>query len=211
MTKIPATVFSIFLLLAVLRFTYASGEETNESVTYSLSDVSRQSANIQERQANCGPLALARCLAIAGRTVPFEEIHGGFTAKTEAGVRLIDLLERTKFYFPHAAAVTVTNKNWKTLPRPAIVILKEQGHCLVFEGLDTDGQKIHLWDPEILGHAEYTLESINEIWGGEVILLSGTPRILTPVNCIMLVISALCIIGAVYWIISPLFRPRGAP
>ena len=205
MIKVPITVFSVFLLV-LLHSAYTFGGNADAPVVFSLSDVSRQSVNFRERQANCGPLALARCLAISGQNVPFAEIYAGFTTKTAAGVSLSDLLERTQYYFPNAVAVTVKDRNWRTLPRPAIIILREQGHVLVFEGFDADNQKILLWDPDILGYADHTLEAINDKWRGEVILLSGLPRVWTTGNLIMLVISALCMICAVYWMFQSFQR-----
>jgi ABC-type bacteriocin/lantibiotic exporter with double-glycine peptidase domain len=140
------------------------------SDVYSAKDI-KLSDTIIQGQPCCAPIALSRCLVITGNKVQVQAIVEQFKTMTTRGVNFSELLDCTRKYYPNACAVIIRVKDLATLSPPAIIILKEQEHCLVYEYFDAETSTFSLWNPTNFTSTEYSEQDLTKIWSGEIILL----------------------------------------
>ncbi|MDR1922748.1 MAG: hypothetical protein LBQ66_00120 [Planctomycetaceae bacterium] len=191
---------SILLLIFGEGVAFCADDNTAEHTdkTYSTDDIIEQSNILIEHRAVCGPLALTHCIAITGTPVPFRTINDLFITKTERGVKLSELIKHTRSYYPDAKAIIAKDKKLKNLPRPAIIILKEKEHCIVYEDFDAATSRFRIWDPATLGVVEYTADELNKLWGGEIIILQSHGKITFWIMSAMLIVGLSLIVYVVF-------------
>ncbi len=125
----------------------------------------------EQTKSDCGPLALAYCLAKTGRPVSLDRILEQFPGRTEDGVKVGDLLDQTQSHFPEACVAHIDAASIEDMPKPAIVIFRSENHCVVAERFDGATNRLSVWDPAILDSREIPIEELSVNWQGDLILL----------------------------------------
>ncbi|MDR2644257.1 MAG: hypothetical protein LBC74_15865 [Planctomycetaceae bacterium] len=194
--------FQVLLFLFFLRqFANCQDVKNDDPLSntfYSKDDIVTQSNNTIQRQSYCGPIALSRCLTITGNKIPVQTVINQFKTKTERGVKFSELLECTRCYYPNANAVVIPVNDLAILFSPAIIIIKKQEHCLVYEYFDAATSTFQFWDPAVFAVVEYSLQELSEIWDGEIILLNYTASTSSNIKFVMLLCSFFCMVFTVF-------------
>lgn len=162
--------FLIFLVFAI-----ANTNAESDAPDFGISDIIEESKEKRHLRSCCGPLALARSLQIVGSGESFAKLLKEFKTKTSEGVGFSELVQITQKYHPEAQPVVVDSSTLDDLPIPAILIVKNKRHCVVLEGVSSDGGTVVVWDPQILGSLKLTLEQVHSHWDGEAIFFQEVP------------------------------------
>lgn len=124
-------------------------------------------AVIQQLDKSCGPAALAHLLQTHGVLVSEQEIVS-VTGLTEDGTTLLGLAHAAERFGFQATGMRLSYPNLSTIPKPAIVHLK-QGHFVTLVEVDTGG--VMVMDP-LVGYLRFTPQSFRKNWSGVVLVIS---------------------------------------
>ena len=129
---------------------------------------------VELNRKSCGPTSLWYCLRQFGldadRQRLCDETGGG-----PDGTSLEALVRTGTAHGLNARAVVSTTKDIDSLPVPSIIVV-ERSHCVVFQGIDGDGDTVRVFDPtsgqippglhgEVLGLGEQA-DRLAELLGG---------------------------------------------
>lgn len=152
-----------------------SQDTGNAKESYSLGQVLEMSAERQRLRANCGPVALARCLCILGQDETLSEVMSRFESKSAKGVLLGELVAISEEYAPESVGCQVAKDALEQLAVPAILFVDEGRHCVVLESVARRHNTVTIWDPTRFEKEELSSDDLKDRWNGETIQFKEKP------------------------------------
>ncbi len=122
---------------------------------------------VKARKA-CGPTAVWYCLCRLGQKPKLAEVWSQANIE-ENGTSIQNLLELFNSCNVPAHALVGDPRRLDDLPVPGILIVDDT-HCIVFDGLEPDGQKVRYFEPALGEMRSVSRELIESHWSGEAIV-----------------------------------------
>jgi ABC-type bacteriocin/lantibiotic exporter with double-glycine peptidase domain len=160
-----------FLAILLSTFFLVSPNFGQQPKFFSVDDILEQSERQRHWKKCCGPLALARCLALLDSKVPFDVLLSEFQDKSAGGVEIRDLLSIANRHQPSAKGLKVRISDLGALAVPSILLVQNVSHCVVLERV-ADDRKVRVWDPATLRSTWLTERQLSELWSGEAIVFA---------------------------------------
>jgi hypothetical protein len=128
---------------------------------------------VRRNQRICGPSSVGFCVRRLGYDVPVERILEQAPA-TDNGVSVRELVDLARRFGMRAKAVTVTNRDLRSLPVPSILVLRGN-HCVVFDGFDESPAPIRVFEPAHGLMENRLVAQIDRDWNGDAIVFFDAP------------------------------------
>ncbi len=119
----------------------------------------------------CGPTAAWYCLRRLGYDVRLKDVWQQAQFGPD-GMSMADLLELFHSRGVAAQAMVSTPRRLETLPIPAILVI-DQKHCIVYEGIEPDGQTVRYFEPSTGQMRRASRSAFYRQWSGEVIVFES--------------------------------------
>lgn len=161
----------VVITMAFLVLSHA--ETTHLEKSYDFDQIFEMSSERQALRASCGPVALARCLHILQKDAPLNEILSKFSTKSSNGVLLGELVDVSKKYVPKSVGCQIPQESLSQINSPAIRLVDDGRHCLVFEDFDKHQDWVTVWNPANFASNRISYAQLKERWNGEAILFAN--------------------------------------
>ena len=129
-------------------------------------------AQIQKARKSCGPTAVWYCLRRFGCDERRDELCRQADTNS-AGTSLQSLLDLCRARGVNARVIQGVPANLESLPAPSILIVDER-HCVVFEGLTADGQSVMIFEPTEGRRLTVSRANAEQHWTGQAIVFDRT-------------------------------------
>lgn len=159
----------------------------------SLAHVRDESKEVREITSLCGPISLARVLAIHGKTIEFRVLLGEFDRRTKDGVPISQIVEVAKKNGLSSRIVRVQGRAIERVPSNSILLVDQRRHCLVLEQFDSKTRIANLWDPSGLIEVQMPENLLLAKWDGDAIVLTNKRLVIFEWTLIAVMLFLLCV------------------
>jgi len=161
------------LLFVALSLLSTPATDTAPAAAASADDLDAQAARARRAIKTCGPVAVCYCLRKSGRDVKLQDVLSRAKLGDE-GTSVPDLLELLSSYGMPGEMLSGDKTDLEALPSPAILLIG-RSHCVVFEGLENEGQSVRYFEPSDGSMRTVPRAVMSRDWTGEVIVFGKPP------------------------------------